>query len=101
MKMSSLVLSGFRILLVVLAISEMITVKGIKYCEKPATYYRGKCVDEKCLNNCKTFESAEKGHCTTGQEKLVCICVYDCAKMNPPPGGWPPPPPKGKTPIII
>ncbi|MBD4018851.1 hypothetical protein GUI04_07415 [Xanthomonas citri pv. citri] len=85
MNISSLALFSFRILLIVLAISEIITVKGIKFCDKPATYYRGKCVDQKCSDTCKTFESATRGYCTPGEIKLVCICVYDCAKMNPRP----------------
>ncbi|KAI3674989.1 hypothetical protein L2E82_51730 [Cichorium intybus] len=85
MKKRSLAFLAFCLLLVVLAITEIVTGDGIKLCDKPATYYRGKCVDQKCSDNCKTFESATRGYCTQGQEKLVCICVYDCAKMNPPP----------------
>lgn len=54
-----------------------------KFCHKDATSYRGKCVDEKCANNCRIFESAEKGFCRMGEVKLICICTYDCAKWNP------------------
>nr|GFB57660.1 hypothetical protein [Tanacetum cinerariifolium] len=107
MRKTSTMLLSFHILLFGLAISEIWIVKGNlcdtepgkpftqkNLCDKDATYYRGKCVDEKCSNNCKAFENGEHGYCRQGEVKLICVCVYDCAKLKP---YIPPPPKKGNA----
>nr|GEX18020.1 hypothetical protein [Tanacetum cinerariifolium] len=93
-----------HILLFVLAISEIALVKGIQYCDKDATYYRGTCKDDKCANNCHIHENGERGYCRQDGENPICVCVYDCAKLQPsipiapPPKNKSPPPPKKEKP---
>ncbi|XP_076889974.1 anther-specific protein SF2-like [Bidens hawaiensis] len=77
-----------------------------KICNKESTYYWGKCgAEQKCIDDCKTFENGETGYCLQGEGRVICICIYDCTKYKPqlpapPKKGQPPSPPKSDNPML-
>ncbi|KAI3809788.1 hypothetical protein L1987_19388 [Smallanthus sonchifolius] len=90
----------FILIVVVLAISEIATVKG-KICEKPSKTWFGTCKDaEKCDQRCIDWEGAKHGSCHQREAQYMCFCYFDCdPKKNPgPPPGAPKPPPGAPPP---
>ncbi|KAI7739154.1 hypothetical protein M8C21_027262 [Ambrosia artemisiifolia] len=70
------------LLLLVLAISEIGSVKG-ELCEKASKTWSGKCGNTRhCDDQCKSWEGAAHGACHVRGGKHMCFCYFNCPKAQ-------------------
>ncbi|KAL7602559.1 defensin-like protein 19 [Lactuca sativa] len=73
---------AFLLLLLVLAISDIATVKG-ELCEKASKTWSGNCGNTRhCDDQCKSWEGAAHGACHVRGGKHMCFCYFNCSKAE-------------------
>ncbi|KAI7739157.1 hypothetical protein M8C21_027265 [Ambrosia artemisiifolia] len=78
----SVAFSAFLVILFVLAISDLVSVRG-ELCEKASKTWSGNCGNTgHCDNQCKSWEGAAHGACHVRQGKHMCFCYFNCKKAE-------------------